>query len=207
MNTGKFAKGFFSKELKREISSEPCGYCHFSRVVELIVYQKYVVNFSIPFYPTGKRVISICNYCKKLLEYNEMPVYTKIQAKTLKSSTNTPLWTYMGLVVVFIIMICLYLIDKSRKDKDTQYFKTPQIGDVYEYETVSQKYSIMKIVSMKYDTIYLLDAKNEVDKVKDLHVLDYNSDSAYYIEDTIYYLKNELIDMYNKEKIIGVKRN
>lgn len=207
MGIEKFAKGFFEREMVREMSTEKCVHCLSSNTIDIVGYQKYAANFAIPFYPTGKKVVSVCSHCKQRLELEEMPPNLQLQAKELKSKMKTPLWTFSGLGLVLLIIMSIYLFSKNQKDKEPGYIAKPKIGDIYEFKTETDQYSIMKVKDVKGDTVIVMENRYEVERVKDFHKLDTKSDTSFYIEDAYPLTISEIQKKYNGQEIIGVNRD
>jgi hypothetical protein len=206
MGLEKYAKGFFEKEMNREICMEKCSHCQSTNTVDIVVYQKYAANFSLPFYPTGKRVVSVCSHCKQFLELGEMTPQQKEQATILKSNTKTPLWTFSGLFIVLAVIIGIFLFTKNQKDKEPGLIVKPQIGDIYDLHLENKQYSVMKVINVKADTITVAENKYEVTRNKDLHKLDTDADSSFYLDEAYPLTISEIKEMYKNDEIISVHR-
>ena len=82
--------GSNTKQIAAETSPEQCPNCGASNSVQLYVIQKYAHVFWVPFFPTGKSLVSQCSNCKQALKLKEMPSSMALSSNNLKSqSKNT----------------------------------------------------------------------------------------------------------------------
>lgn len=87
------------------ITNHSCIYCNTPNSIYIQTNRTYIHVFWIPFLPLHKTVYSICSNCKQTLSKNEMPPDLQQKAHTLSKNTKTPIWFYIGLVILFLMFI------------------------------------------------------------------------------------------------------
>jgi len=96
--------GHKSIPTQSEIIQDKCECCGTYHSVNVLVYQKYVFWFWIPFLPAGKTGISECEICKKVMNEKEMSSNLLSVYQRLKSTARIPIWMYSGaLLFIFIL--------------------------------------------------------------------------------------------------------
>lgn len=181
-----------------------CPHCNSSNTVRISVFQKYAHVFWIPFFPLGKTGVSECSHCKQVLELKEMPQAYKLDYEAIKINTKTPIWTFIGLVLLAgLITFGVYTGNKNEAE-NKQLINNPKVGDIYEYKTETKAYSTMKVVNVTKDSVAVVYNNFEVDRLKGMHKL--KGSNAEYDSISVFFHKSELAKKLESGEIIDVER-
>jgi hypothetical protein len=101
-----FIAGKKTSELKSEIAKEViCPKCSSARSTKVSVIGTYKHLFQVPFLSGGKHGKSVCSKCSHSIELAEMPSAIKLAYYELKETTKTPIWFYLGLIVIKTLVL------------------------------------------------------------------------------------------------------
>ena len=101
-----FLAGKKSKVLKSKIAENvECPKCNSnnSTAISILGFYKHLIQ--IPFLSAGKSGISNCIKCNISYKLNEMPDLIKLAYFELKEITKTPIWFYLGLIVIKTLVL------------------------------------------------------------------------------------------------------
>lgn len=185
-----------------------CPSCSTKGSLSISIYRKHFHIFWIPTFPIGKKGVSECSHCKKVMTMKEMPDSIKLEYQNLKAQTKGPIWQFSGLALIFILVLGITFISKTGSEKynktKQEYLAYPMQGDVYEYVIKTGKYTTLKIVNVSNDNITFSPNKLESNSIIRLYKI--NKEQNY--SDKVYSVtKEELKKMYTDGKIMGIKRN
>lgn len=195
--------GTRAKQLLQESILDKCEHCQNSNTMTMYVFQKYAHVFWIPFFPIGKTGISQCEHCKQALKLKEMPATLRDTYNNLKQQTRTPIWMFSGsalLAVLFTILI-LDIQDDDRKTK--QYVAAPAVNDILNIKTKDNEYSILKVVELRSDSVFVLPSAYMATKSTRLYELREKEFS----DDTIILSKTGLQKMLDEGTILRAFRD
>lgn len=189
-----------------------CPECGQKGHIHCSIFGNYGHVFWIPIFPYTKEIVAQCMYCKRQYTPREMPPDMAKEAYELRTSARTPIWQWLGLILVgfFIInfMFFAYRSNKEKNEKNQTYIEAPQILDVYSYKNKKDgktEYSLMRVEGIQNDTVYFADNNYATNYSSD--VLDLNVDSYYDRENIIYYTLSELKTLLEENKIMEIHRN
>ena len=163
--------GVKDKALNIQNISDACPVCKSTDSLQMTLYQQYVSLFLIPFCPTRKHAVTICNHCKAtfLLEYMS-PSFRQVY-NDMKAKSKTPIWIFTGAGIVFIGLIFLAIYIKIDSDNTDKLVKAPQKNDVFEIRLETGKYTIYKVQHVKNDSVYFFANKYQVTELTGLNDL------------------------------------
>lgn len=95
----------------KKIAVEPiencCTYCQTSGTMDVHIFQRYAHVFMLPLFPAGRYSVSQCNHCRKVLRERAMTPELRHTCNEAKAGTQTPLWTFAGAILVFIVTVLI----------------------------------------------------------------------------------------------------
>lgn len=182
-----------------------CSHCDTKKSIQMSVFQKYAHIFWIPFFPIGKTAATQCTHCKQELVKKEFDGGLKEKYHRIKSNSRTPIWTFLGIGIVAILIVYSVSISKVRYARNTQFITSPEKGDIHKVKSGLKQYTLFKVNEVANDTVYLLLNQYETNKRTGLLDLEKMGDEAY-DEDVLPILKSELKNMFETGDIIDVVR-
>jgi len=142
------------KFLGSELVFDKCLNCERTNSILLNFFQKYAHFYWIPFFPMAKSGASTCLNCKQSLELSEMPGGLRITFENLKGGYSTPIWTFSGSILLFIIMVWVAGQNKLIKSRTDAYLANPKIGDIYEVKLDKEEYSLSVVTRIDDSSVY-----------------------------------------------------
>jgi len=101
-----FLAGKKSKVLNSKIAEKlECPSCKKMNSTKISILGFYKHLLQIPFLNAGKSGVSNCNNCKTSFALSEMPDLIKLAYFELKEITKTPVWFYLGLIVIKTLVL------------------------------------------------------------------------------------------------------
>jgi len=197
--------GSNTKQIAAETSPDQCPNCGAYNSVQLYVLQKYAHVFWIPFFPTGKSIVSQCNNCKQALKLKEMPSSMALSSGNLKSQSKTPVWTFAGLALVVALVTLGIINDKKKDEKNSRLVLAPHTGDIFEIKTDQDQYTLYKIDDVQGDSVFIRINNYETNKLTGLDDLKRKGETAY-SEDVFSITKADLKKMLDKGDVIDIER-
>ena len=197
--------GSKAKQIAAETSPDQCPNCGASNSVQFYVLQKYAHVFWIPFFPTGKSIVSQCSNCKQALRLKEMSSSMALSSDNLKSQSKTPVWTFAGLALVVVLVTLGIINDKKKDEKNAKLVLAPQRGDIFEIKTEENQYTLYKIDEVQGDSVFIRINNYETNKLTGLDDLKRKGQNAY-SEDVFSVTKADLKKMLDKGEVIDIER-
>ena len=194
-----------SKKIASETVMDKCSNCGNQFCIEVTIYQKWAHVFWVPFFPNGKTGASLCTKCNQVLKPNEMPASIKTSYDQLLKQAKAPIWTWVGLAGVALLIATIVIVDMRNDAKNKEYAAAPQTGDVYEIKTEEDMYTLYKIERIEGDTVYVRMNEYETDRATGLDGLKRKGDKAYSAV-LLPYSKKEIKEMFDKGKLININR-
>ncbi len=197
---------FFGKKAKT-IATEfvpaiSCAKCGNSNTTYVSVVGRYFHVYWIPFFPTGKLVLGVCENCKHTTEEKDMPSQMKGQAVDLKNRTKQPFWFFSGLGLVVVIVTAVSIIGSKDDDADRKSIEMPTAGDKYHIKTEDLDYTIMKVSKVVGDTVFVIPNIYSTNKISGLYKIDKEKNYNEEFETGIH--KDRIKEMYAEKTIIEV---
>jgi uncharacterized Zn-finger protein len=101
-----FLAGKKTSILKSDTSKEViCPKCNTKNSTKVSIIGTYKHLLQIPFLSGGKSGESNCKKCNTKFYLNNMPASIKLAYYELKETSKTPIWFYVGLIVVKTIVL------------------------------------------------------------------------------------------------------
>lgn len=94
-----------STVLKSDTPHLVCPKCEINNTININIIGDYGHLFQIPFISKGKRGEAICSNCKHVFHHQEMKSDLKLAYYELKENVKTPIWFYLGLITIKILVI------------------------------------------------------------------------------------------------------
>jgi len=180
-----------------------CPHCNTAGSVEMRVVADYAHIYWIPFFPMGKKGVSFCQHCKQTLDYKQMPPNFQAEFDLMKTEVKTPVWQFAGLgVIASLIAFAVYQSNEAGKNY-LLYLNNPQAGDLYGIKTELGSYSLLKVVSVNDDTVWVNSNAMQVSSIVKLHKIDEPQNFYELVEPM---LKSKLLEMQQKGDLVNVKR-
>lgn len=89
-------------ELSKEITCPECNTANSTKIQVIGIYKHLI---QIPFISGGKLGKSVCTNCNQSFELNNMPALIKLAYYELKETVKTPIWFYIGLIIVKTLVL------------------------------------------------------------------------------------------------------
>jgi len=184
--------------------TETCTNCNTTGEMYINVYSRYAHIFWIPLFHTGKIVESTCDNCKQTLAYKKMPEQLKLEATNAKSSVKTPIWQFVGLVLIAVVILWANYQNSQNKLENEAFISTPAIGDVYEYKVEKGSYSTLKVIEVTNDSVFVTENEFVINKSNKLHTIDKPEN---YSDLMLGVSKVEVKNMFTSGEIFDVNRD
>jgi hypothetical protein len=184
--------------------TETCTNCSATGEMYINVFSRYAHIFWIPLFPAGKIVESTCDNCKQTLAYKKMPEPLKLEATNAKSSVKTPIWHFVGLLLLAGVILWASYQNGQNKLENEAFISAPAIGDVYEYKVEKGSYSTLKVIEVTNDSVFVSENEFVINKSNKLHTIDKLEN---YSEFMFGMSKVEVKNMFTSGDILDVNRD
>jgi len=181
-----------------------CVGCENYDTIVLNVFQKQIHLFGIPVFPTKKTGNAFCQKCKNTLEEEAMPELIKQQYLLVKNESRRPSGQLSGILLLLSLTLTISLAYKKTNQTELEYLAYPNKGDVYEYQINETEYSTMKIIKISKDSVYVNLNRYNVDTPSRINKIDKTEN---YRKNRVSLERQEINDLYNKGKILEIKRH
>jgi len=182
-----------------------CPNCGAQGTIYCDIHRKHLHVFWVPLFPVGKKTICRCVNCGKTFKTKELPDSIYREYREFSTYTRGPMWQYTGLILILALVVFLYFSnEKNEKDK-MALLSHPVAGDVYEIKVAPHKYSTLKVAEITRDSVKLVPNKYESRKIYKIYKIDKPEN---YTDSLSFILpKEELLNMYEAGKIVGIERD
>jgi hypothetical protein len=182
-----------------------CRKCLGNESVELIIDQRVVHIFWIPIFPTRKIFTSECYQCRDLLMEPEIANLYPLTYNEAKKKISSPFWAFTGIALIFFSILLIGTLGYFRKMKEQFLIQTPRPGDIYQYESGEQEYSLLKVSEARGDTVYVFtNSYSAMGRPSMRRLMDRSRFN--FSKEATPKLRSELIQMFEDGAITGVKR-
>lgn len=185
-------------------NSLKCPNCENSGTTTLHLFGKYATLFWIPMFPIGKKVVSECSNCKNALEKKEMPTDFNLPIQNLKDQSKTPLWNWIGLVLVAGIIVWGIFQSKKHDENVLTYLEQPAAKDLYDVKLEDGDYTTFKVTNVENDSIYFRMNDYVISRSSKLYKIDKDEN---YSDEILSMHKSRLKELFNSGDIIDISRN
>lgn len=191
------------------IGAEPitntCEHCNTSGSMTMNIQQRYFHIFWIPIIPFNKIGYTQCSHCKKVIESDEMSPELKEVFKSIKKTKRIPIWTFFGIFAVISLISYSFIIREIEHNKDKVFIDSPKIGDIYEYKVNTSDYTLLKVIKVDDNDIFVSQNTQVVTKFRELRKLE-ESATGSYESNTRSISRSELLNMFEMRDIMDVVR-
>lgn len=182
-----------------------CHCCDKKYAICVQPHYEYYYILHIPFYPSWMQVAAKCKFCGQTEIVDKQYLSPEI-----RKQIRRPVWHYCGAFLIFVavIFICLsYLGDQRDKYVSvSESIEYPVIGDIYEVKIGYSSYSLMKVVGISNDTVFVQYNEYAVSNESYLKQLkEKRMDN--FAPGTIAYLKQDISKDLLGNTIIAIHRN
>jgi hypothetical protein len=197
--------GSRATQLAKEPISVPCPHCQSSNTIDMYVFQRYAHVFWIPFFPVAKTGASQCGHCKKVLKLKEMPSSLRVAFNEVKSRTKTPLWTFIGVALIGILIINGAIASGMHDARVSERLKSPQAGDILEVKKSAGIFTLYKISAVQADSVAVLPLLYSVNQQSGLSKLE-SGQYAQFSDEPKMYSRENLSVLLHAGEILDVIR-
>jgi hypothetical protein len=191
---------------EKELLSKPinicCQNCKSENTSKIKVAVNYFDLFWIPIFPLNKKVRIICSACNFQNDLASLPEEFKDKADKLKNSIKNPKWLFAGTFLI-ILAAMFFTFQGIRKAGIEEMINAPKAGDIYEIITVNNYYSLLAIVKVSGDSIFVCFHNYEYGNKAGLTELHKTKD---FDRQAYLYFKDELIYNFRDGLILNVIR-
>jgi len=181
-----------------------CPNCREVSAFDYIVFSKYAHLTYIPLFPVGKDAVVICENCDETIDINDFDDTTLSKLAQENNNLKNPVWMYFGSFALVIASIYgIYIYFNSGKKTDL-YFKKPMLSDVYCLKNSKGFYYTIKIDSLTKDSVYATENDFQVNLPNEIDEINQPEN---YTTIKVKYSKNDLLKLYNDNKISSIIRN
>jgi hypothetical protein len=167
---------------------------------DIWIFREYYHIFFIPICPVGEKTTKIrCNNCGVYLRSDSL-------SEKYSEISKTPFYFYIIPLLFTALIVGALVGNLFTQNEKAAFVENPLIGDVYRIRNekdVLKTYSFLRITNIKGDTV--------VAYHNNLRYLDFvtKMDAADFFvkEEEVYYTKEELRQMLEKDEINAVERN
>lgn len=185
-----------------------CPHCTAQNSVQASVYSRYAHVYYIPFFPFSKAAVAQCSHCHEVWEEKALPTELRPAVREFKKSTRLPLWNWAGVGVLVLGLGAASVAGRYHERDRVAWLAAPHAGDIYTVHSPgdSTKYSLLKVLSAKGNTVEVVGNEYETDDSSPLRELNApdkygkESQSLTVLDLQIMHNKGQLTDVDRLEK-------
>jgi len=163
--------GTRNKAISQETFQGKCMHCGQVATVQFVVVQRYAHVFWIPFFPIGKKGVSICSHCKQTLTVKEFNDEYREFYNQVKQNRRPPFYMYSGLILLGLLITAAVIAGKKDEARLRERIAHPRAGDVYSIKEGQGRYTLYKVADTAKDSVYILFHLMEISREKGLNML------------------------------------
>lgn len=194
--------GTRNKAIAQETFQGKCIHCGQPATVQLVVVQRYAHVFWIPFFPIGKKGVSICSHCKQTLTVKEFSDEYREFYNQVKQNRRPPIYMYSGLILLGLLIVAAIISGKKHQAALRKKIANPTVGQVYFIREAYDRYTLYKVVETSKDSVYVLFHMMETNKERGLSKL---KTQDIYDNEKQAYSTGQLESMYDKGKLVDIE--
>ncbi|MBO2008179.1 hypothetical protein [Hymenobacter negativus] len=182
-----------------------CPACAAPESLQLSVFSRYAHIYWIPLFPYSKPSVVQCAHCQQAWDTKGTPAALQPAVADLKKQTRAPWWHWSGLGLIALLIAWGAVAATRDARANKAYLAAPRAGDIYTVHSPgdSTKYSLLKVLSAKGNTVELVANEYEIDN---RHPLSELNSPEKYSKEPFSMTQFELQIMQNKDQIIDVDR-
>lgn len=182
-----------------------CPACATSNSLQLSVFSRYAHIYWIPLFPYSKPSVVQCTHCQQAWDAKATPAQLQPAVTDLKKQTRAPWWHWSGLALIAVGIVVAMFASSRDARANKAYLAAPRAGDIYTVHSPgdSTKYSLLKVLSAKGNTVELVANEYEIDN---RHPIDELNSPEKYAKESFSLTQFELQIMQNKDQLIDVDR-
>lgn len=128
----------------------------------------------------------------------------KTQTETRKKSKRVGIWILFSFLALAVAMGLGALYYNYRKDKEKTYVSNPKVGDIYEMELKTGRFTTAKVLEVSKDSIYVTYNSYETDQAKGISEIDIESNYGFFKGA---YTKKRIEELFSQDSIFAIDRN
>lgn len=183
--------------------------------VTLALFARYPHIFWIPLVPAGKVVRAISNETEEKIKKKDWTKRMRDEASLLKETHRTPVWHFLGIALILVIVGVVFFKGRAKEKTLTQYLSEPKIGDLYfvkdEADDPVYPYYMERVVDTAGEILIVqwsTGAYNMVDGLEDDFDNKAYRNKGYFHDTAFFYRFASDLDSLHKAKIlVDVKRD
>ncbi|MCI1186869.1 hypothetical protein MON38_05515 [Hymenobacter sp. DH14] len=185
-----------------------CPACATPDGMKASVYSRYAHVYFIPSFPVSKTAVAQCDHCQQAWEEKNLPAQLQPAVRELRKSTRFPLWHWAGVGVLVLGLAGAAIAGRYHEHDRKAWLAAPHAGDIYTVHSPgdSTKYSLLKVVSAKGNTVevvgndYETDDSSPVSELNSPEKYGKESQSLTVLDLQIMHNKGQLTDVDRLEK-------
>lgn len=159
------------KAISQETFQGKCTHCGQLATVQFVVAQRYAHVFWIPFFPIGKKGVSVCSHCKQTLTSKEFNDEYREFYDQVKQNRRPPVYMYSGLILIGLLIVSAVISGNKHEAALRKQIANPRAGQVYFIKEAHRRYTLYKVVDTARDSVYVLFHMMETNKERGLREL------------------------------------
>jgi hypothetical protein len=158
-----FIWGWGSKSIGQYTTNIDCSHCANPGLI-LVAFQKFFDIFYIPTIPLKKYYSLACSNCETHFQAESFNIELDSTFKV-----KTPWWGYSGLLVISILIVGIFCLERSDQQQKLAYLEAPHVNDLVVLKIKELKetpYTFAKIKKIEGDIITLTASKYAFSKLR-----------------------------------------
>ena len=123
--------------------------------------------------------------------------------EAMRDEVKAPIWHFAGLGAAAVFLVFAWHNTKIDSENDLLCLNNPKVGDRYEIKTELLNYTLLKVASVKGDTIGVQANAMQVSRSYKLINIDKPQNYQQMVEPMF---KSELMEMFTKGELMNVNR-
>lgn len=200
--------GIGKKKLSTEAIGSNCPSCNSDEMMMVDIYARYFALLWIPVFPLGKEAKITCPKCGHKPELSTLPTSFFLETEQMKNILSSPGYLFTGsvlilLAVVFFAFRMISGISNPETDTLESYLNSPEEGDVYEIKTDNGNYSLLKVVEITDDSLYVQFHPGETEDKSEIKKL---RTSRSFSREIFSFSREQIIINYESGLILNIER-
>jgi len=182
-----------------------CPACGTTGTLTTSIFSRYGHIYWIPVFPYSKPAVVQCSHCQQGWDGKALPASLQAPVLSVKQETRAPWWHWSGVALMLVAIVVGVVASNRDAHANKAFLAAPRAGDIYTVHSPgdSTKYSLLKVLSAKGNTVELVANEYEIDN---RHPIDELNSPEKYSKDSFSMTQFELQIMQNKDQIIDVDR-
>lgn len=198
--------GIGKKKLASEAIGSKCPNCNSDELMMVDVFARYFGILWIPILPLGKSVRVTCPKCGHQPELQTLPQPFVLECEQLKDINASPRYLFSGSVLLMLAAVFFVFRSLDNVDNDNTpetFLNQPESGDIYEIKTDEGSYSLLKVLEVKEDSLYVVFHTGETENKSELKTL---MNTHNFSREMFAFSKEQIINNYDDGLILNIIR-